>query len=107
MKLTKREKEVLKNVIKILVDSFTVDKIYLFGSRAKDDADTGADFDLAADSIRPDIGAEVTIKDKIDAISGLYSVDIIYLQSVEKSFKDMVLDTGRLIYDKKRGFLFP
>ena len=40
------------------------------------------------------------IKEEIDSAYGLYKVDIVFLSSVDKSFKELVLITGKVIYER-------
>ncbi len=105
MKLTNREKDVLTRAVNILVDKLSPKGIYLFGSRAKEEAECGADFDLALDIKKPDFSKEVEIKNLLDSVSGLYSVDVVFLESVDKKFRGLVLKNGRLIYEKGRGVI--
>lgn len=105
IKFTKREKEILVEVINILVERLSPQKIYLFGSRAKNEADVGADFDLAVESIIPNSVAKALIKEKIDSVSGLYSVDVVNLSEVDDDFQKIIMQTGVLVYEKRRGCL--
>ncbi|MBI4430844.1 MAG: nucleotidyltransferase domain-containing protein [Candidatus Omnitrophica bacterium] len=97
-----REKEILEAVVKILKDKLKPARIILFGSRAKGRAYTSSDFDFAVDAKRPGIRIETELDEQIEHVSGLYSVDIIYLRSVEKEFRDIVLKTGKVMYEKRR-----
>ncbi|ODS31635.1 MAG: hypothetical protein SCARUB_03241 [Candidatus Scalindua rubra] len=40
------------------------------------------------------------MKEDIEGVSGLYNVDVVFLQSVDKVFRDIVLKTGRIIYER-------
>ncbi len=98
--MTGREKEVLDKTIEILKDNFDPRRIILFGSRAKGKSKISSDFDLAIDMKRPDIRLRRNVEDEIDNAIGLYSVDLIYLNSVEKDFKELVLKTGKVVYER-------
>ncbi len=97
---TPRETEILNNIIKVLKKYINPERIILFGSRAKPDFSRNSDFDLAVDKKRVDIRMERKIKEDIEKISGLYKIDIIFLKSVEQGFKNIVLKTGRTIYER-------
>ncbi|MGH2576057.1 MAG: nucleotidyltransferase family protein, partial [Ignavibacteria bacterium] len=75
-------------------------KVILFGSRVKGKSKINSDFDLAVELKKPDSRTERIINDKLEDISGLYTIDIIYLDSVEKEFKDIVLKTGKVVYEQ-------
>jgi len=44
---------------------------------------------------------ERKIKEEIEEIAGLYKVDLVFLNAVDKSFKDIILKTGRVVYGRK------
>ncbi|MBI2091468.1 MAG: helix-turn-helix domain-containing protein [Deltaproteobacteria bacterium] len=106
LKLSHREKEILSATLKLLTAMFSPVKIYLFGSRAKSGGVSNADFDIAVDSPLPSAGLRLKIKEEIESISGLYSVDIVYLSNVDDGFKEIITKTGVVVYEKRRGFLF-
>lgn len=73
--MIKREKEIIENILAVVKEYLSPRAVYLFGSRAKGVHDARADFDIAIDTECP--GAEVfqTMKEQLDRVSGLYSVD--------------------------------
>lgn len=100
--MTSREKEITKKVVDILKKQLKPRKIILFGSRAKGTHGHGSDFDFAVDLKRPDVKKEAEIKDAIGAVSRLYSVDVIYLKSVDPGFRTVVRSTGKVVYGNGR-----
>jgi len=36
----------------------------------------------------------------LDAIAGLYSIDIVFLPEIDAGFKAIILDTGKIVYEK-------
>ncbi|MCD6311455.1 MAG: nucleotidyltransferase domain-containing protein [Elusimicrobia bacterium] len=94
------EHQVLNKAIDVLVGELNPKKILLFGSRAKETNSKNADFDLALDMKRPDITKEREVEEKIDEIAGLYSVDVVYLGSVEDDFRKIIMKTGKVIYER-------
>lgn len=97
---TEREKEVLNYVIEILKKLINPEKIYLFGSRIKGIAFYYSDFDLGIEANTPEIVKLQELREKIDEISGLYSIDIVFLKDIEEDFADMVRKTGVIVYEK-------
>lgn len=99
-KLRKRHKEIEQKVADILIKKLLPKRIFLFGSRAKKTNGTHADFDFAVEGTRPDFNEERQIKEQIEQTSGLYKVDVVYLDDVDAGFRDIVLKTGKVIYEK-------
>lgn len=96
-----REKEILDKASDLLVRELQPQRIYLFGSRAKEKTRHGSDFDFALDCKPPERNHVRQIKEMLDAIGGLYSIDIVFLTEVDAGFKAIILDTGKIIYEKK------
>ena len=96
-----REQGILNNVIKIIRNSFDPDNIILFGSRAKGNFHKNADFDLAINREMVNIRRHRKIMEKVNAVTGLYKVDIVYLNSIDKAFKEIILKTGKVIYERR------
>jgi predicted nucleotidyltransferase len=95
-----REKSVLDAVIKAIVRHLGPLSIVLFGSRGKGLSRKGSDFDLALDAAKPPASLERAMRDEIERVSGLYSVDVVYLKSVEEPFRRLVLKTGVVVYER-------
>lgn len=99
-KLLQRESEILTGIIDILKQYLNPYKIILFGSRASRSYSRNADFDIAVDKERVDLRLQRKIKERIDKVSGLYKVDIVFFNSVDQKFKDIIIKTGRIIYER-------
>jgi len=97
---TSREEEIINKVISILVEKLNPKKILLFGSRAKGENTRHADFDFAVDHRKPDLNDVRTIKEEIEIIAGLYKVDLVFLENVDAKFKEIVLKTGKIVYEQ-------
>ncbi|SNZ06223.1 Predicted nucleotidyltransferase [Persephonella hydrogeniphila] len=93
----------VEKYIKRIVDElkkYNPRKIILFGSRAKGTYKKSSDIDIAVD-IDLDFREKRKIKERIDQISGLYTVDLIFLSEVTEDFKKRVLEEGVVLYEKK------
>jgi|DewCreStandDraft_4_1066084.scaffolds.fasta_scaffold02884_4 predicted nucleotidyltransferase len=97
---TEREKEVLNETITIIKEFLNPEKIYIFGSRVKGTSFYYSDFDIGIEANTPKIMELEKLRETIDTISGLYSLDIIFLKDVEPDFADMVRKTGVVIYER-------
>lgn len=96
-----REKEIFDKSVNLLVQELQPKKIYLFGSRAKGTARVGSDFDFAIDGSVPKVTDKWQIKGQLEAIAGLYSVDVVYLEEVNPKFKELILKTGKVVYEQR------
>lgn len=96
-----REQEILESVTKILIKRLNPKKIILFGSRAKGNNYKNADFDFAVDKKRVSANEQREIMEEIEEVAGLYKVDVVYLSSVDREFKNIVLKTGKVIYERR------
>ncbi|PIX16566.1 MAG: nucleotidyltransferase domain-containing protein [Elusimicrobia bacterium CG_4_10_14_3_um_filter_49_12_50_7] len=95
-----REEQILNDAAEILKKELNPEKIILFGSRAKGGNSKHADFDFAVDVKSPDITKKRKLEEKLDEIAGLYKIDVVYLKSVEDDFRDIVLKTGKIVYER-------
>ena len=99
--LTHREKEILEGVTAILKNHLAPPKIILFGSRGKGRCHQGSDFDFAVDQKRPSTREERMIFEEIEQVAGLYDVDIVYLREVDSVFKELILKSGKVLYERR------
>lgn len=94
----------IKKIVKYLVEKTKPIRIILFGSRAKGNNRKSSDIDLAVDTkTKIDFRTKRKIKEEVKKISGLYSVDIVYLSEVDKDFKNLISSTGIVLYEKRRS----
>lgn len=98
--MTARESEVLETALAVLKHELNPQRIILFGSRAEGRHRPGSDFDLAVEAPRPADRAYRILESVNDAV-GLYSVDIVYLPNVEPDFRNLILKTGKVIYERQ------
>ena len=100
IKYKKREKEVLDKIVLILKEKLNPSLIILFGSRAGEKHNTGSDFDIALDGNKIDVREMRKLKEKLEEISGLYRVDLIFLESVDSNFKNIIIRRGKILYGR-------
>ena len=89
----------LQNIVNEL-KNYNPKKIILFGSRSRGDYRKNSDIDIAVD-LELSFREKRKLREKIDIISGLYSVDLIFLNEVEDNFKEKILKEGKILYDKE------
>ena len=99
--MSQRENEILEKIRELLIDFYDPKRIVLFGSRAKGKNKLGSDFDFAVDTDRiPNQEKLFSLRKEIDNISGLYKIDVVFLSDVDDEFKQIILETGKVIYEK-------
>ena len=81
----------LENIVNEL-KKYNPKKVILFGSRARGDYRKNSDIDIAVD-LELSFREKRKLKEKIDIISGVYSV--------EENFRNKILKKGKILYDKK------
>jgi len=95
-----REREILDKTVAILRDSLSPRRILLFGSRARERHPRGADFDIAVDHPQPQFRQARKILESVNECAGLHKIDVVYLPDVDEDFRALILETGRVIYEK-------
>jgi len=83
----------LEKIVKFLKEK-GIRNIYLFGSRARGDYKINSDIDIAILG-KFNYREKRKLKEKIDEIAGIYSVDLIFLDDTENSFKEKILKEGK------------
>ena len=84
-----------------LAEQLKPQQIVLFGSRAKGTAKRGSDIDLAViGGHQPDFRQERKLREKLDQLAGLYSVDLVFAEKTDDDFGGMIRDTGIVLYEK-------
>ena len=78
------EEKVYKNLTSYFKNNKYIKKVVLFGSRAKDNYNYNSDIDLA---ILCDKKYKGTVAQDLDEIVGIYSLDIVFLDSMNTEIK--------------------
>ncbi|MDP2923369.1 MAG: nucleotidyltransferase domain-containing protein [Candidatus Omnitrophota bacterium] len=99
------KKELEKEIVAIILSYKKVEKIVLFGSRAKDNFNQVSDIDLAIfarDWSSKDIAV---VKDKLnESLKTPLKLDIMNFYSLDKeSLKNSILKQGRILYDSGKN----
>jgi len=94
-----KTQELINTIINIVREHLHPKRIILFGSRAKGKEKEYSDFDIAVEGVEMDIRKERLLKEALDEKMGIYTVEVIDLDKVDEGFKQLVLKTGRVIYE--------
>jgi uncharacterized protein len=100
IKYKTREEEVLGKVVSLLKETLDPKLVLLFGSRAGKNYSPGSDFDIALDGKKINIRQLRELKEKIEKFSGLYNVDIVFLESVDRDFREIIIKKGKILYER-------
>ena len=90
----------LNIITELLIEELNPDKLILFGSRAKGTSFPNSDFDIAVETEKIDFRKKRIVKDKIRDVIGLHKFDLVFLNEVEKKFREIILETGKVIYER-------
>lgn len=90
----------LKRIIKLIIEDIDPQKIILFGSRAKERCSHSSDYDVAVDAKNIRFRDKRKVRERIDEIIGLHSIDLIFFNDVDAEFKNIILRTGKVIYER-------
>ena len=96
----KREEIIIGNIVSLIRKDIGPDRMLLFGSRAEGRHGPGSDFDIALDGKKISVRKMRELREKLEEVSGLHKVDIIFLESVDKEFKDIILKRGKILYER-------
>lgn len=89
-------KKVYENLLNYFSESQYIERVILFGSRAKENACYNSDIDLCVDCHRK---FRSRVIDSIDDIVGIYSADILFFDSLNLEIENEIKKYGKIIYD--------
>ena len=89
------DKKVYKNLISYFQSNSDIEKVIIFGSRAKGNENINSDIDLCIGYIGKSKG---TIVEEIDDVIGVYSCDIVFLDSLNENIEKQIDRDGIEIY---------
>jgi len=90
----------LEIILNLIVNVYNPKKVILFGSRGKDINSFNSDYDIAVDSRKISFRTKRRTLEKIDESIGLHKIDLVYLNEVEAAFRNIILKTGKIIYER-------
>lgn len=96
--MRKSFEEYISDIVREII-KYNPKKIILFGSRARQDAKISSDIDIAVDA-DIDFRSQRKLKEDIEKVSGLYSVDVVFLNQINPEFRQKILSEGKVLYEK-------
>jgi predicted nucleotidyltransferase len=94
-----KSQDLINTIINIVKEHLHPKRIILFGSRATGREKKYSDFDIAVEGVDMDIRKERLLKDALDEKMRIYTVEVIDLDKVDDGFREIVMKTGRIIYE--------
>ena len=91
------DKKVYKSLINYFLNNNNIEKVIIFGSRAKGTENINSDIDLCVGYIGKSKG---TIVEEINDVIGIYSCDIVFLNSLNENIEKQIVRDGIEIYSK-------
>lgn len=91
-------RELICQIIRLVVDFCDPEKIYLFGSRAREDFKRASDIDIAVEGAKREI---VGLKELLEEeVRTLLKFDVVDLSKVNAYLKEEIYREGIVIYEK-------
>ncbi|MFN3871649.1 MAG: type VII toxin-antitoxin system MntA family adenylyltransferase antitoxin [Ignavibacterium sp.] len=91
----------LNRIKNIIIKECNPKRIILFGSRSKGNFSEFSDYDIAIETDKLSFRNFRKLKEKINDAIGLHSVDIVLFNDVDKKFQKIILETGKVVYEKR------
>lgn len=92
---------VIRTIIKTILERGAVNRIILYGSRARGDHRPASDIDLALDAPRWSPTDLAVVKDRLEeAVPVLLKFDLVLMSAInKKSLMDNILKEGMVLYE--------
>ena len=104
LKLEEKIKDIVKEVVGLVLKYKKPERIYLFGSRLRGDNLKKSDIDIAVEDNNFPYRIKNIIKREVEEnIRTLLDINLIWLDSVNGNFKKSVLEEGVIIYEKRKN----
>lgn len=78
----------------------SVEKVWLFGSRARGDNQERSDIDLAIVSSGISENEWVNLREAIEEIPTLLEFDVVRFETASKELQEVILREGKIIYER-------
>lgn len=93
-------RDIVNEVVKIILKHAKPSRIYLYGSHANGDANRASDIDIAYDDAN--FKDDHLIRSSLDNLQTLVKIDVKNMAFAEERFKTRVKATGRVLYSASR-----
>jgi predicted nucleotidyltransferase len=87
-------------IIATIVKHIKPQRIILFGSRARGDAQERADYDIAIDGENLTPVQLAQIRADLETLPTLLSIDVVWMNRVTDKLRRRILDEGKVLYER-------
>jgi predicted nucleotidyltransferase len=95
-----KAEQVINGIVTQLKTFAVIEKIILFGSRARNDADARSDIDLAILCPTASIREWLDICTVIEDYDTLLQIDVVKLDTASQQLQEKILQEGKVLYEK-------
>ena len=89
--------QIIQQIILTICNNISVNRIFIYGSRARGDYKKTSDIDIAIDTPDDTVGIKIILDDTIDT---LLQFDVVNLNEANDNLKNEILTQGILIYEQ-------
>lgn len=90
-----------QRIVETLKSIPEVERIYVFGSRARGDAAGRADLDVAVSCPAADEARWLKIWDLVEHTETLLFIDLVRLEEAPEALRSRILSEGKVIYERR------
>jgi len=106
LEMGEKVKNFIREIVSIILKYKKPERIYLFGSRSRNDNQKKSDIDIAIEAGNWPAKVKTSIRREVeDKIRTLLDIDLVWLDSVNKEFKKELLEKGVVVYEKRKSGL--
>lgn len=92
--------EILKSIITTITQTPNIEKIILFGSRARGDEEARSDFDIAIFCPKISERQWLDLCERVENIDTLLKIDLIRLDTASQILQDKIAMEGVIVYEQ-------
>lgn len=87
-------------IVEAIVKRIQPQRIFLFGSRARGDAEERSDYDIAIDDEKMTSTQLAQIRADMDELPTLLAIDIVWMNRANAILQQRIVSEGKIIYAK-------
>lgn len=99
VKLKKTHKAVEQMIVDTIIQHIKPKQIILFGSRARDDAQSRSDYDIAIDDNELTPAKLAQIRADLETLPTLLSIDLVWMSRAAETLRQRILNEGKTLYE--------
>lgn len=90
----------IARIVHAILDFVRPERVIWFGSRVRDTGTRYSDYDIALEGVEMDVRTERLLRERLDEVLGIFSVDLVCLEQVEPWFREIVERDGVVVYEQ-------